>query len=71
MKRFWGQGISLQIIQGMPLSSLMRVLAGNDFSVDTRYLGRLAYLMGIGVFNSILRFLRTVLRWSRNQCNRT
>lgn len=54
MKRFWGQGISLQIIQGMPLSSLMRVLAGNDFSVDTRYLGRLAYLMGIGVFNSIL-----------------
>ncbi|MGC8604260.1 MAG: sulfotransferase family protein [Desulfomonilaceae bacterium] len=56
MKSFWGQGISLQIIQGMPLGSLMKVIAGNDFIVDTRYLGRMAYLIGIGVFNSVLGF---------------
>ncbi|MGC8658734.1 MAG: sulfotransferase family protein [Desulfomonilaceae bacterium] len=54
MKMFWNKGISLQIVQGMPLGSLIRLLAGNDFLVNTRHLGRLAYLIGIGVFNSIL-----------------
>lgn len=54
MKKVFRQGINIQIVQGMTLGSLMRVLAGNDFYVDTRYLGRLAYLIGIGVFNSIL-----------------
>ena len=54
MQMFWNRGISLQIVQGMPLGSLIRLLAGNGFVVDKRYLGRLAYLIGIGVFNSIL-----------------
>ncbi|MEI6134323.1 MAG: sulfotransferase [Desulfomonile sp.] len=54
MKRFLNRGISLQVIQGMPLSSLIRVIAGNRFLVDSEHLGRLAYLIGIGVFNSIL-----------------
>ena len=56
MRIFSDRGISLQIVQGMPLGSLMRLLAGNGFAVDTQYLGRLAYLLGIGVFNSILGF---------------
>ena len=43
-----------QIIQGMTLSTLFKVLARNGFRVDTRYLGRLAHLMALGVFNSIL-----------------
>ncbi|MFH0960274.1 MAG: sulfotransferase [Pseudomonadota bacterium] len=54
MKRFLNQGISLQVVQGMPLSSLIKVVAGNRFLVDSKHLGRLAYLIGMGVFNSIL-----------------
>jgi omega-hydroxy-beta-dihydromenaquinone-9 sulfotransferase len=54
MKRFLNQGISLQVVQGMPLTSLVRLIAGNKFHVDSEHLGRLAYLIGIGVFNSIL-----------------
>jgi omega-hydroxy-beta-dihydromenaquinone-9 sulfotransferase len=42
-----------QVIQGMTLNSLVRVLARNDFMVDTRCLGRLAYLLVMGVTNSI------------------
>jgi omega-hydroxy-beta-dihydromenaquinone-9 sulfotransferase len=54
MSIFQGGGISLQIVQGMPLNALIRTLAGNQFRVDSEYLGRLAYLIGIGVLNSIL-----------------
>jgi omega-hydroxy-beta-dihydromenaquinone-9 sulfotransferase len=42
-----------QIIQGMTLSTLLTVLARNDFQVDARCLGRLTYLVVLGVFNSI------------------
>ena len=42
-----------QIIQGMTLPTLLRALARNDFQVDRECLGRLAYLMVLGVFNSI------------------
>ncbi len=42
-----------QIIQGMTLRTLLEVLARNDFQVDRQCLGRLAYLVVLGVFNSI------------------
>jgi omega-hydroxy-beta-dihydromenaquinone-9 sulfotransferase len=42
-----------QIIQGMTLGTLLRVLARNRFIVDTQCLGRLAYLLVLGVFNSL------------------
>ena len=42
-----------QIIQGMTLSTLLKVLARNDFQVDAQCLGRLGYLVILGVFNSI------------------
>jgi hypothetical protein len=42
-----------QIIQGMTLGTLFKVIARNGFRVDTQYLGRLAQLMALGVFNSI------------------
>lgn len=42
-----------QVIQGMTLGTLLRVLARNRFVVDTPCLGRLAYLLGLGVFNSL------------------
>lgn len=42
-----------QVIQGMKLGTLLRVLARNDFRVDTTCLGRLAYLVILGVFNSM------------------
>ncbi|HMK34231.1 MAG TPA: sulfotransferase [Desulfomonilaceae bacterium] len=42
-----------QVIQGMTLRTLLKVLARNDFQVDAACLGRLSYLMVLGVFNSI------------------
>ncbi|MBI5569815.1 MAG: sulfotransferase [Desulfomonile tiedjei] len=42
-----------QIIQGMTLGTLLRVLARNRFLVDSQCLGRLAYLLVLGVFNSL------------------
>lgn len=54
MKRFFNRGISLQVIQGMPLGTLVRLIAANKLQVDAQYFGRLAYLTGIGVVNSIL-----------------
>jgi hypothetical protein len=42
-----------QVIQGMTLRMLLKALARNDFQVDPQCLGRLAYLMVLGVFNSI------------------
>ncbi len=46
-------GLMLQVIQGMKLRMLLRVLARNDFQVDARCLGRLAYLLVMGLFNSM------------------
>ena len=43
-----------QIIQGMPLGTLWKVLSRNDLRVDTACLGRLAYLVVLGVLNTIL-----------------
>ena len=45
--------IRQQIVQGMTLSTLMSVLARNGFRVDSPYLGRLAYLMVMGVVNHV------------------
>jgi omega-hydroxy-beta-dihydromenaquinone-9 sulfotransferase len=42
-----------QIIQGMTLRTLLKVLARNDYQVDAQCLGRLGYLVVLGVFNSI------------------
>ncbi len=42
-----------QVIQGMKLGTLLRALARNDFRVDSACLGRLAYLVILGVFNSL------------------
>jgi len=40
-------------MQGMRLSDLLNVLARNNFRVEFRYFDRLAYLIGIGVLNSL------------------
>jgi hypothetical protein len=42
-----------QVIQGMTLSTLFKALYRNDFQVDRQCFGRLAYLLVLGVFNSI------------------
>ncbi len=42
-----------QVIQGMTLGTLLKVLARNDFHVDRGCLGRLAHLCILAVFNSI------------------
>ena len=42
------------MIPGMRLGTLMRVLKRNRFSVDTRCLGRLGFLVLMGTLNSIL-----------------
>lgn len=47
------KGLEPQIIQGMTLATLLRVLARNNFQVDTQCLGRLAHLLVLGVFNHI------------------
>ncbi len=42
-----------QIIQGMTLRTLWKVLANNEFQVDPSCYPRLAYLLILGVFNSL------------------
>lgn len=49
-----------QVIQGMKLRTLLSALAHNDFRVDTACLGRLAYLVVLGVFNSMYAACETV-----------
>lgn len=49
--------IHLQIIQGMTLSVLWRVLKAHGCKVEPRFWGRLAYLVGCGTGNSIHRAL--------------
>lgn len=46
-------GLMLQVVQGMKLGMVLKVLSRNDYRVDARCLGRLAYLLVMGVFNSI------------------
>jgi omega-hydroxy-beta-dihydromenaquinone-9 sulfotransferase len=53
-------GVRPQVIQGMTLGNLLRVLARNDFRVDPECTGRLAYLLVLGVFNSIYGACETV-----------
>ncbi len=45
--------INPQVIQGMDLGMLLRVVARNDFRVDPQCLGRLVHLCVLGVFNSV------------------
>lgn len=52
--------LALQVIQGMTLPNLLRVLARNDFKVDARCFGRLAYLTAFGVFNSVFGAYETI-----------
>ncbi|MFC1834044.1 sulfotransferase [Thermodesulfobacteriota bacterium] len=48
------KGVTIQVVQGMTLGTLLRVIARNGFRVDTPCLGRLAYLLVMGGFNSVL-----------------
>ncbi len=45
--------INPQVIQGMDLGMLVRVLSRNNFRVDPQCLGRLVHLCVLGVFNSV------------------
>ncbi len=58
-------GVRPQIIQGMTLGDLLCVLARNDFVVDAECLGRLAYLLVLGVLNSIYGACETALNARR------
>lgn len=49
-----------QVIQGMTLGTLLKVIARNDFQVDAACLGRLAYLLGFGVFNTVFGLCETL-----------
>ncbi len=55
----------LQLIQGMTLGNLWKVIRRNHFQVDTRYLGHLAYLMCNGVLNSVFGPIERVRYGSR------
>ena len=50
---FFKPGVRPQVIHGMTLGNLLRVLARNDFRVDTICAERLFYLLIVGVLNSI------------------
>jgi omega-hydroxy-beta-dihydromenaquinone-9 sulfotransferase len=50
---FFKPGVRPQVIHGMTLGNLLRVLARNDFRVDKICTERLFYLLIIGVLNSI------------------
>ena len=50
---FFKPGVRPQVIHGMTLGNLLRVLARNDFRVDTISAERLFYLLIVGVLNSI------------------
>lgn len=54
-------GVRPQVIQGMTLGNLLRVLARNDFCVDKECIGRLAYLLVLGIFNSVFGACETAL----------
>ncbi len=49
-----------QVIQGMTLGTLLKVIARNGFQVDAECLGRLAYLLAFGVFNSVYGACETI-----------
>lgn len=49
-----------QVIQGMTLAMLLKALARNEFRVDTQYLGRLAQLVMMGVFNHVFAGCETL-----------
>ena len=49
-----------QVIQGMTLGTLLKVLARNGYLVDPQCLGRLAHLVILGVFNSVFGAAETV-----------
>jgi hypothetical protein len=51
----------LQVIQGMTLTDLFRVLARNRFQASPRCFPHLAHLLGIGAFNSVYRLCEKVL----------
>lgn len=51
----------IQLIQGMTLRNLFRVLSRNGFQVDRRCLGHLAYLGCVGLTNSVCSFLENIL----------
>ncbi|MGB6065594.1 MAG: sulfotransferase [Desulfomonilaceae bacterium] len=62
---FLKPGVRPQIIQGMKLRDLLRVLARNGFVVDAPCLGRLAYLLVLGTLNSIYGACETALNGRR------
>jgi omega-hydroxy-beta-dihydromenaquinone-9 sulfotransferase len=44
---------SPQVVQGMPLKTVLKVVARNQFKVDVQCYGRLVYLVCAGIMNSI------------------
>ena len=57
---FFKPGVRPQVIHGMTLGNLLRVLARNDFRVDTICAERLFYLLIVGVLNSIYGACETI-----------
>jgi omega-hydroxy-beta-dihydromenaquinone-9 sulfotransferase len=51
-----------QVIQGMTLGTLLKVIARNGFQVHASCLGRLAYLLGFGAFNSVFAAYEQVFK---------
>ena len=61
---FFNPGVRPQVIQGMTLGNLLRVLARNHLCVDKECMGRLAYLLVMGMFNSVYGACETALSTS-------
>lgn len=60
MTKLGKQRIPPQVIQGMTLGDLVKVLARNDYLVDPPCLNRLMRLVILGVFNSVFGAAETV-----------
>jgi hypothetical protein len=61
MSKWKDLGLFLQIIPGMKIGTLIRVLLRNGLRIHWRYLDRLAYLFFAGAYNSILAYLEEVV----------
>ncbi len=62
--------VTQQIIQGMTLSMLLDILKRNNFRVDSVCLGRLAYLVAMGVLNHVYGACEALLNARKIQATR-
>lgn len=62
--------VTQQIIQGMTLSMLLKVLKRNNFKVDSVCLGRLGYLVTLGVLNHVYEACETLFNARKIQATR-